>query len=156
MEDFLAPIEDLIRAFAEEYNYSWQVGFNGRSGGYLVLYQGYSRALPFRSICQLCGQKNVKSVTKTGTKCARCHSDGRVDYTVPPVERGVYSGKSIDQSEDFEDWEMGQLRDRVELIQSFDRLCDDIVRVALDTAQNNNVEEYEIMVPVTKKRLVAV
>lgn len=30
----------LIEAFGARFNYEWQAGFNGRSGGYLVLYQG--------------------------------------------------------------------------------------------------------------------
>lgn len=30
----------LIQDFNTAYNYQWQAGWNGRSGGYLVLYQG--------------------------------------------------------------------------------------------------------------------
>lgn len=33
-------INPLIYAFDRKYNYEWQAGFNGRSGGYLVLYRG--------------------------------------------------------------------------------------------------------------------
>jgi hypothetical protein len=33
-------IADLIRCFDKKHNYAWQAGFNGRSNGYLVLYQG--------------------------------------------------------------------------------------------------------------------
>ena len=36
-EDYINP---LIHEFEEKYNYEWQAGFNGRSGGYLVLYTG--------------------------------------------------------------------------------------------------------------------
>ena len=36
-EDYINP---LIYEFEEKYNYTWQAGFNGRSGGYLVLYTG--------------------------------------------------------------------------------------------------------------------
>ena len=33
-------INPLIEDFDREFNYEWQAGFNGRSGGYLVLYKG--------------------------------------------------------------------------------------------------------------------
>lgn len=36
-EDTINP---LIHEFERKYNYEWQAGFNGRSGGYLVLYKG--------------------------------------------------------------------------------------------------------------------
>lgn len=36
-EDYINP---LIEDFESKYNYEWQAGFNGRSGGYLVLYTG--------------------------------------------------------------------------------------------------------------------
>lgn len=36
-EDYINP---LVEEFDAKYNYQWQAGFNGRSGGYLVLYRG--------------------------------------------------------------------------------------------------------------------
>lgn len=35
-----STINFLIERFGNYYNYEWQAGFNGRSGGYLVLYSG--------------------------------------------------------------------------------------------------------------------
>lgn len=39
-EDFYDAINDCIYLFNLDNNHTWQAGFNGRSGGYLVLYQG--------------------------------------------------------------------------------------------------------------------
>lgn len=36
-QDYINP---LIYEFDRKYSYEWQAGFNGRSGGYLVLYRG--------------------------------------------------------------------------------------------------------------------
>ena len=36
----LSPVDEIIAEFNERYAYSYQIGFNGRSGGYIVLYQG--------------------------------------------------------------------------------------------------------------------
>ena len=38
--DAYSTVNSLIYAFEHKYNYKWQAGFNGRSGGYLVLYSG--------------------------------------------------------------------------------------------------------------------
>lgn len=38
--DAYSTVNCLISAFTHKYNYKWQAGFNGRSGGYLVLYSG--------------------------------------------------------------------------------------------------------------------
>ena len=87
----------------------YDVGFNGRSGGYLVLY----------------------------------------------VEK--YCGRSIDQDADFEneeEWDIWALRNRVELVQSFDKLCDEIVDMAIWLAENMTVEEETYKVEKTRKVLV--
>lgn len=39
-DGFYDTINDLINDFSLEHNHEWQAGFNGRSGGYLVLYSG--------------------------------------------------------------------------------------------------------------------
>ena len=39
-DNFYDEINELIWCFDVSNNYEWQAGFNGRSGGYLVLYKG--------------------------------------------------------------------------------------------------------------------
>jgi hypothetical protein len=41
-------------------------------------------------------------------------------------------GKDVDMYEDFEGWTLSQLRERVELVQDFDKLCDEIVLAYID------------------------
>ena len=55
--------------------------------------------------------------------------------------------------EDFEDWTLSEIRERVELVQEFDRLCDDISREYVDTCLNYRIAEEEILVPKTIKVL---
>jgi hypothetical protein len=40
LDEFWEEINELIWCFDTYNNYEWQAGFNGRSGGYLVLYKG--------------------------------------------------------------------------------------------------------------------
>lgn len=40
LSEFYEDINMLISDFDNEFNHEWQAGFNGHSGGYLVLYKG--------------------------------------------------------------------------------------------------------------------
>ncbi|RLC88981.1 MAG: hypothetical protein DRJ03_00025 [Chloroflexi bacterium] len=100
-------LRDLLDQFDEHHDHNWQVGTNGRSGGYLVLYQG--------------GTKNGKIV--------------------------CYPGKSMDQNEDFQDWDMDQLRAKVDLVCDFDMLAADITIDFADFCRTYNVVEETVMVP---------
>lgn len=42
----------MIEDFNEEHNFQWQTGTNGRSGGYLVLYQGGTKPSGYKSFCR--------------------------------------------------------------------------------------------------------
>ncbi len=153
-DEFQAEMQELRRRFGEKHNYYWQVGMNGRSGGYLVLYQGYSKPSGYRSYCRLCGQQNFKSIAESGNICGRCGQPSRVDYAHPPREIGVYPGRGTDDCADFEDWSMTELRNRVSLVQELDRLADEMVALGLDYARHYSVEDEEFYLPRTRKILV--
>ena len=59
----------------------------------------------------------------------------------------------MDQSEDFSEWSLDQLRDRVKLVQDFDKLCDAAVAEFIYHAEAYTVVTREIMVPRTVKVL---
>jgi len=144
-----------LDAFAREYNHRWQIGTNGRSGGYLVLYQGYTEPSEHKSYCSTCGQRNFRSVTETGNQCGKCHEHTRVDYKNPPMRIGTYPGKSLDMHEDFEDFSMDDLRERVKLVQHFDKVCDEILANAIQVCEDYTVEDETYFVPQTRRILVA-
>ncbi len=86
VSEFFDGIDGLIRQFGERHQFRWQASWNGRSGGYLVLYQGVMKNSEHRSYCTNCGQKNFRSVAETGPRCGVCSEDTRVDYLVPPKQ----------------------------------------------------------------------
>lgn len=49
--------------------------------------------------------------------------------------------------EDFEDWDMYQLRERVKLVQELDKLCDDILSAVVGLIENYEVEETVVYQP---------
>ena len=152
--EFYTYINDMLNDFSAEHNHLWQVGFNGRSNGYLVLYQGYSKPSKFKSYCRICGQYNFSAVEETGNnRCGRCGEEARINFLKAPIDIGCYPGRATDMGEDFEDWEMYQLRQRVKLVMEFDRLCDDILKAVADLLENYEVEEQNIMTPHTVKVL---
>ena len=145
-------INQLIDEFSREYDYRYHPGFNGRSGGYLVLYESERKTTGHKSICRKCGQLNFTSVEETGNKCGRCGAEARVNL-VNPVYSLAVKATGIDQNEDFEDWSMDMLKERVELVCRFDRLCDNIVEEAAYIADAYEIEDEEYTVVKTRKVL---
>jgi ribosomal protein L37E len=150
-EDAYFWINDMIAEWNAEQGYVWQVAFNGRSGGYLVLYQGGSKPSEHKRICRSCGQKNFKAES---VKCGRCGSDNMHDYA--GVETYAYGGRGTDDEMDLEgfmEWDMYQLRNRVELVQKFDALCDAVVDQFIEICKDYDAIEEVEYVPTTVKRL---
>ena len=57
--------------------------------------------------------------------------------------------------EDYDEWSIQELRDRVRLIQDFDRLADEMVAQAVQFAEDYEIEEVEVCNPQTQRVLVA-
>ena len=148
--EFYERLNERIEDFNWQHNYLWQAGWNGRSGGYLVLYQGGTKPSGYRSYCTKCGQKNYTSIAETGNWCGVCNEEARVDYIKPPMQIFSFPGRDVDMDEDFEDWSLYELQQRTELVQEFDRLADDIVAEALYIAQNHSVEERTVYMSTTE------
>lgn len=156
MEETYDNINDLIDEFAISHNYAWQVGFNGRSGGYLVLYQGGRKALDYKSRCSHCGQLNYRTVEETGNaKCGRCGAEARVNL-IKPIMQSFTTGRGTDMGEDFEEWDIHSLKERVKLVQEFDELCDKCLAEFVWLIDNAEIEEEEYEVVETRSRKVLV
>ncbi|RKY10330.1 MAG: hypothetical protein DRP56_01355 [Planctomycetota bacterium] len=147
-------LSDLLEEFGEKYNFQWQTGINGKSGGYVVLYQGGIEPSGYESYCTHCGQKNYQSVPEDQDGiCGRCDAKTRVNFKQIHMQVFTFPGKSVDDHEDFENWTLKKIRDRVELVQEFDQLCDSIVDAYISTCRNYRIAEEQILVPKTIKVL---
>lgn len=152
----LRPILDL---FDDKYIGKYILGFNGRSGGYLVIYQCETKKSDYVSYCTMCGQKAYKKVPEEGmdintidkstytinNECGKCHNNSRVNYTKPQEDVRVYPGRSIDMNEDFEDFTLDELKERTCLVQDFDHTCDLIVKAIKEYCKDNKKERKEVM-----------
>jgi hypothetical protein len=99
--DFIDSLNELLSNYT--FDKTYDVGFNGRSNGYIVMYK----------------KRNGQ----------------------------VFPGASIDQDEDFKDWDLTSLRNRVKEVISFDRLCDKVRDKLIEYCQNFDIKEETIMVP---------
>ena len=149
-DDWWGEIKWPIDIFTEKYAGQYTIGGNGRSGGYLVLYNSVYKTSEHKSYCPVCGQRNFKIVTTVSSKCGVC-GNARINYENPPIILSVYPGKNIDQGEDYSDWSMSELRDRVELVSEFDRTCDLIRESFIDLIDQCEVIEKTTMVPKTTR-----
>jgi hypothetical protein len=61
-DEAMDDVRFIMQEFDQAHDYEWQVGFNGRSGGYIVLYQGGRRKSQHKSVCTNCGQRNFRSI----------------------------------------------------------------------------------------------
>ena len=154
-QEFFDSLQVLKDQFAMDHNYLWQVGMNGRSGGYLVLYEGDLKPTGYKSYCRNCGQRNYTSADETGPVCGKCGKAARVDYKRPPMQAVIFPGRGIDMDEEFSEWSLSQLQERTTLIQELDRLADDIVAEAVWFADHHQIEEREVCISQIQKVLVA-
>ena len=138
----------LITDWADAQSWEWQIGFNGRSGGYLVLYRG---GLDWKNAktakCDHCGKLTWH---KQATPCTSEYCNGILHVLEKP-EPQIFSqpGKPVDQDEDFSAWDIDSLRDRVKLVQEFDRLCDQIVDEFVYFCKHYDMVDKDILVPKT-------
>jgi hypothetical protein len=149
-EEFHDEMNELKHEFGATHRFNWQAGMNGRSGGYLVLYQGAREPSGYKSYCTHCGQKNYKSITEGGNICGVCRNPSRVDFRQTHMRIVSYPGRGTDDCEDFTDWSLYELKNRVELVQSFDKLADAMVNMALWMAKNCDVREETYYTPQTR------
>lgn len=154
LPEFQEVLTEKMSEFASAHNYLWQAGFNGRSNGYLVLYQGEKRLSGYKSRCTDCGSLNYKTVEEThGTRCGYCGSDGRVNLSAPHYQSVVYPYKGTDVGEEFEEWSTTELQSRVKLVCEFDELCDEMLSAVVKTLEEYEVAEEEILVPKTIRKI---
>lgn len=59
--------------------------------------------------------------------------------------------RGIDEYEDFEDWSIEDIRARVELIQAFDELCDNIRDIFMYYVRNSEIKNVEVITKTTKR-----
>lgn len=146
IEEAFYESSDILREFDRDHHYDFQIGANGRSGGYLVLYRGGARPGDWKSYCPSCGQKNFKSITEGDSACGVCR-ETRVDFKTPPLQ--IYTTPGIGFYDQWMELEEEDKLEQVEfffgVVADFDKACEEYCSCFLDFAKNHRAEEREIM-----------
>jgi len=143
----------VLREFDKRHNYAFQIGTNGRSGGYLVLYQGGSKPSEHKSQCRQCGQRNFQHVEVEPGQCGACRAMARYNREFAPVPY-TNPGKGLDEDRDFADWSTSDLKWRVDVVWDFDQTCARACKAYVQFARENQAIEETIQIP--RKITVAV
>lgn len=133
---------DTLRDFDIAHDYRWQIGINGRSGGYAVLYQGGKRPDDHKSRCALCGQLSYAEATPEHCKCGRCGAMSRENFAEPRFV-SYTSGRGIDMNGD-DDLSNDEVRARFAVVWAFDTAVETAVRRFVAFAKANKVIEQEV------------
>lgn len=151
--DYWDELRSVIDDFTSEMDGRYTIGCNGRSGGYLVLYQGEYYDPGYRSRCRVCGQLNWQPVSGDVGQCGRCGKTERVNLA-HPLRWHRTTGRGIDMdADDLMNIPVSGLRDKVELVCRFDRACDDVRSAFIEIIDNCKVVEEVVMMPRTVKRI---
>lgn len=155
LEDLHDLISMPIQLFTAETNGAYTVGFNGRSGGHMVLYAGEYFDTGHKSRCTKCGQLNFQSVSDDRpAQCGVC-SGARVNLSKPMRQHRVLNhGIDSEMSrEDFMDLSLVELKNKVDLVQTFDRVCDQVRDDFIQVLDDYMVVEETVMIPKQVRRL---
>ena len=157
-EEFGWEIRDLIHTYDIMNSHLLQAGFNGQSGGYLVMYEGYCET---KTIFTFDDEKRMVNYA------GRDYADGygwkskeeaiaQGLYKKQIKKIGTMPGRSIDyfDEDDYATMDISDLTQIVVRVQCFDTLCDKIVQATIDMALNNEVVDEEYIVTKTRKVLV--
>lgn len=143
-----------IRDFEREMSGAYTIGTNGRSGGYLVLFESEIYDPGYKSTCPKCGQLNYQLVSPASHSCGVCRADRR--NLKAPLRWTRTKSSSIDQGmtmDDFMDMSLTGLKDRADLVLSFDRACDRVRNEFISAIEKYMVVEATVMVPTRVRRL---
>lgn len=111
--------------------------------------------LPNERILELVKEvKAEKAEYSNDDICGRCDKHGRVNFPTPHMR--IYTrGTGMDEDPDFEnddEWSWSDLKNRYDLIKSFDKMVDDCIEIF--KALCDNFEAVEEEVPCTRKVVV--
>lgn len=138
-------VHEIHREFAEAHDWSWQIAFNGRSNGYLVLIQGGYTELIIAPANMQPGERAYSDRIGRWFDYEEARNNGWIGRKWKRIH--TQPGKSLDRGETFEDWSMDQVLGRYRLVRTFDEACRRSIRAFQQFVEHHTVEEQTIQVP---------
>jgi hypothetical protein len=138
-------VQKIIRDFEKKYDYRWQMSFNGRNSGYIVLYQGGKKDSGYKTQCDTCDRPTYYDVEKP------CNYNG-CDGTLIKLDTPIYTvfsqpGKGLDDGADFDSYSTIELQDSTNIVWDFDKTVDACIVSFIDFVKTHSVEDKTVMTP---------
>ena len=138
-------VNDILHDFAVDNDHRYQIGFNGSSSGYLVLYQGGYTTLVIAPKDMQPGAKAYSDRVGRWFTYEEAVTNGWLGKTWKKIH--CQPGLSIDQGETFEDWDRDAVAQRYHLVRQFDNTVKLACRAFTAFVESHDVEEQVITVP---------
>jgi hypothetical protein len=124
-EDYRKLIRGGIRDFQSQMDGRFMIETQGRSGGYLTLFEAEVYDPGYKSTCKHCSQLNFQEVSEKSSKCGVCGGP-RVNLK-KPLAWSRLLGSGIDHRVTYDEmleWDKNKLLDRLDVVHAFDAACD--------------------------------
>lgn len=145
-------IESEFNTFGRKHDWEYQMWWNGKSGGYIVLgIGGIDNKNPHKTKCDTCGRLTWYEEEQN------CHVSGcegmLLKLEQPRGQIFTQPGKGLDMDRDYEDWDVYLLHERYQLVKEFDAVVDKCKKIFLRYCKEWKVVERVRMVPQDYKAL---
>ncbi len=149
-DEFYDRINDILHEYSFNNNHSLQAGFNGRSSGYIVMYEGFvetktiftfERTQGGRDYADGYGWMDIEEAKKRGL------------YQKQIKTVRTYPGRSIDNYDfdDYKDMTAGEVKAIYDKVREFDKMVQQVINETIYLCKNSEVEEIEYFERKTKK-----
>ncbi len=141
--------QSIIEDFTEDHKGKFTIGFNGRSNGYLVLYNSEYQKEEHKSLCCACGQRNFQDVPK-GEKaiCGKCGKQERISFNFHP-RLATFPGRSF--GDDIDELEESDVDWMYDIVVKFDEACQNCVDAFIEFCNTHELVDEEITITKTVK-----
>ncbi len=153
-DGFYDRINDILSDYSYQNNHSLQAGFNGRSSGYIVMYEGYVETKTiFNFDSKTCNSYNNRDYADGYGWLDVDEAKKRGLYQKQIKKIHTYPGRSIDNYdiEDYNEMLTGEVKAIYGRVREFDKMIKQVINETIDMCKNEEVEEIEYFERKTKK-----
>ena len=153
-DDYWKELGGTLREFQNDMQGRYQISPMGRQSGHLVLFESEVYDPGYKSTCRACGQLSHLAVSPQSCQCGVC--GGLRSNLKKPLSWSRIVGSGIDHGvthREMLDWSLDDLRNRLDLVRSFDAACDKTRSAFIRLLNEFMMIEQVVMIPQKVKRL---
>jgi hypothetical protein len=157
-QPFSAIEQGPFREFAEKHNYRYQMSWNGRSGGYIVMIRGGRERSDKTAQCDCCGKYTWH---KEEILCTTDGCEGMLIPLTAEEKKSLFKiytqpGKPIGEGDlmNEEEYSNGEIEALCNAVKDFDKAVEQAKEIFVSYCKEYEVKEVEEDIPTMVKKLV--